>query len=74
VFEKIFQRTSEADDNRWKNIEWHVSTDGQNKITADGLDGNSFYFEFFFDSDGKQMLRVHYDTQIKLVMIPNTRI
>jgi len=73
TFEKIFQRTSETDNNRWKDIEWHVSTNGKDQITADGLDGNSFYFEFF-DENGKQMLRVHYEGQIKLERITNTNV
>lgn len=77
-FNLIFQVTSETDYRRWHNIDWNVHTNGVDKIEATGYENdnmdlsNHFCFEFFKQGE-KQMLRVHYEGQIDLERIQETR-
>lgn len=79
AFGRVFQRTRPEDNTRWNNITWHVHTNGTDQIEATGyedttldLPPNSFYFKFI-ERSGKQMLRVHYEGQIYLERIQDTR-
>jgi len=75
AFDRLFQQQSEADNDRWNTIHWHVYITETGVLEATSQDDQFYiYFQFFMSTeDARLMLRVHYDGPIFIDRIQDTR-